>query len=121
MCWDNPSEFSPTVLTYSCLVERAISVCNVLRTDYQSTDATPQSPAGARLFPPVAIYGRSCPEVLCALLGIMAVPAPYMPLDLGQPSANWWPTLRACGVHTLLVEVSLFSVSAGLYLLWNSS
>ena len=60
---------------------------------------------------PVAIYGRSCPEVVCALLGVMSVPAPYMPLDLGQPVVGRWSTMKECGVCVVLIELSLFSVS----------
>lgn len=60
---------------------------------------------------PVAIYGRSCPEVVCALLGVMSLPAPYMPLDLSQPVASRWSTMQECGVRIVLIELSLFSVS----------
>lgn len=60
---------------------------------------------------PVAIYGRSCPEVVCALLGVMSLPAPYVPLDLGQPVASRWSAMQGCGVCVVLVELSLFTVS----------
>ena len=60
---------------------------------------------------PVAIYGRSCPEVVCALLGVMNLPAPYMPLDLSQPLIGRWSTMQEYGVHIVLIELSLFSVS----------
>ena len=60
---------------------------------------------------PVAIYSRSCPEVVCALVGVMSTPAPYMPLDLAQPLANRWSTMQECGVRLVLIELSLFSVS----------
>lgn len=60
---------------------------------------------------PVAIYGRSCPEVVCALLGVMGLPAPYMPLDLSQPVVGRWSTMQEYGVHIILIELSLLGVS----------
>ena len=111
-CWDSPDETSPTFLTYSNLLERAKKVCDALRRVRRSSgDVTTGPSVDARLPPPIAIYGRSCPEIVCALLGVMSSGAPYMPLALGQSSVSRWGTLHRCGVHTLLIELSLFNVS----------
>ena len=117
-CWDSPDEFSPRMFTYSCLIEHAQEI---RRTLISSNRTAPQASLGPMLShddshsksrAPVGIYGRGCPEVLCAILGIMAIPAPYMPLDLCQLPANRWRTLSTCGVNTLLIELSLFCVSS---------
>ena len=110
-CWDNPEDSSPRFLTYSCLMERAREIFNALKKDFipQSTPLPPSFEAWPT--PPVAIYGRSCPEVLCAVLGVMASSTPYLPVDLSQPSARIWSTLHACDIHTVLIELSLFNVS----------
>jgi acyl-CoA synthetase (AMP-forming)/AMP-acid ligase II len=113
VCWDSPDESSSRFLTYSFLFEQADVVCTTLRSFSQSmTDIASQEDGQS---PPVAIYGRSCPEVLCALLGVMSLPAPYMPLDLSQPVVNRWSTMQECGVRIVLIELSLFSVSITYY------
>ena len=108
VCWDNPEDPYPRFLTYSCLMERVREISNALKRDF-----VPQRPPSveASPTPPVGIYGRSCPEILCALLGVMACSTPDLPVDLAQPSVRIWSTLRACDVHTVLIEHSLFSVS----------
>ena len=98
MCWDNPEEPSPRFLTYSCIVERANEISRALTLHLYS-------------FTPVGIYGRGCPEVLCALLGVMAASAPYMPLDLGQPAVDRWSIMQERCVSVVLIELSLFDVS----------
>lgn len=32
----------------------------------------------------VALWAESCPEAVSGILGILSVPAVYMPMDLGQ-------------------------------------
>ena len=115
VCWDDPTESSARFLTYSCLIERADAVCTALRhvrsvslINHDDSVASSQEDRGPS---PVAIYSRSCPEVVCALVGVMSTPAPYMPLDLAQPLANRWSTMQECGVRLVLIELSLFSVS----------
>jgi acyl-CoA synthetase (AMP-forming)/AMP-acid ligase II len=113
LCWDSPDEPSARFLTYSFLFEQADAVCTTLRSFNQSTTESDNINICIEdgQSSPVAIYGRSCPEVLCALLGIMSLPAPYMPLDLSQSVASRWSTMREFGVHIILIELSLFSVS----------
>ena len=111
VCWDSPDESSPRFLTYSCLVERATDICRTLRSSYFIPTADHAASQEHRQPSPVAIHGRNCPEVLCALLGVMAVPAPFMPLDLGRPAVSRWSTLHNCGVCVVLIELSLFNVS----------
>ena len=118
VCWDSPDEPSAIrFLTYSCLFERADAVCTKLRSFSSTQSMTDSSLSGSDITDwqpsrsPVAIYGRSCPEVVCALLGVMSLPAPYMPLDLSQPVSSRWSTMQEYGVHIVLIELSLFSVS----------
>lgn len=112
VCWDSIDESSPRFLTYSCLVERTDTVCRTLRSFFNFIHPrTNHASQEDRQPSPVAIYGRSCPEILCALLGVMSLPAPYMPLDLGRPVVSRWSTMQGCGVCVVLIELSLFSVS----------
>ena len=126
-CWDNPDEFSPRLFTYSCLIEQSLEICSILRSSCRTTRTVqPYSSSSSSSEPqlmlshgscsrsraPVGIYGRNCSEVLCAVLGTMAVPSPYMPLDLCHPPRRRWKALFMCGVHTVLIELSLFDVSS---------
>lgn len=126
ICWDSADESSPIFLTYACLLERVEEIrtalrtnCNIISHSYDfATLPVPQLGktgtlnGASRSFPPIAIYGKSCPEVVCALLGVMSVPVAYMPVDFGHPTISRWSNLRMCGVQTVLIEISLFSVSS---------
>lgn len=113
VCWDSPDESSLRFLTYSRLVEQANVVCRTLKSCLNFDPITEHAPSTSQDYKqrsPVAIYGRGCPEVVCALLGVMSLPAPYMPLDLGQPVVGRWSTMEECRVHVVLIELSLFNV-----------
>ena len=86
-------------------------MCRTLKSSLFFVPTTDHAPSqDYRQSSPVAIYGRSSPEVVCAVLGVMSLPAPYMPLDLGQPALSRWCTMQECGVHIVLIELSVFSV-----------
>ena len=101
--WDD--FLAPSCLTYSVLVEKGCRVACYLR------HSASVSRGGT-----VGLYGSNCPDILCALLGILAVPAAYVPVDLAQPAAMKKHTLRKLGIkciilvhYTFLEVMTLFS------------
>ena len=58
----------------------------------------------------VGLYGRLCPEVLSAMLGVLAVPATYLPVDLSQPEQQRRCVLQAHGVGLVLVQFGFLNV-----------
>lgn len=92
VAWDDLQ--SPSFLTYSYLVENSCRFACYLR--HRVT----------RFFSgwTVGLYGSNCPEMLCALLGILAVPAAYVPVDLSQPAAMKEHTLKNLGVRCVVVH-----------------
>ena len=67
----------------------------------------------------IAVYGHTCPEVLSALIGIMSVPAAYLPLNILQASSNKIEMLWRSGVGVVVVQESLLNVSSG-YIMGNT-
>ena len=85
--------------TYSFLIERAIKIATYLG-----------HVLGGREHAVVAIYGTSSPEVLAALLGVLAVPAAYMPVGPDTPAATKETLLYRHHVSAVLVELTLLEV-----------
>lgn len=96
--WDDL--LAPSCLTYSVLVEKGCSVACYIRHSAWVSRGT------------VGLYGNNCPDVLCALLGILAVPAAYVPVDLAQPAAMKEHMLRKLGIQCILVHYTFLEVMA---------
>ena len=97
--WDDL--LAPSCLTYSVLVEKGCSVaCYIRHSAWVSCGGT------------VGLYGNNCPDVLCALLGILAVPAAYVPVDLAQPAAMKEHMLRKLGIQCILIHYTFLEVMA---------
>ena len=96
--WDDL--LAPSCLTYSVLVEKGCRVACYLRhsAHWASRGGT------------VGLYGSNCPDILCALLGILAVPAAYVPVDLAQPAAMKEHMLRKLGIQCILVHYTFLEV-----------
>lgn len=95
--WDDL--LAPSCLSYSVLVEKGCKVACYLRHTAWVT-------RGGM----VGLYGSNCPDVLCALLGILAVPAAYVPVDRAQPAAVNECTLRKLGIRCILVHYTFLEV-----------
>ena len=85
--------------SYSFLIERAVKIATYLR-----------HVLGYRESAVVAIYGTSNPEVLSAMLGVLAIPGAYMPVDLDRPPASKETLLRRHHVSVVVVELALVEV-----------
>lgn len=95
--WDDL--LAPSCLSYSVLVEKGCRVaCYLRHTAWVSRGGM------------VGLYGSNCPDVLCALLGILAVPAAYVPVDLAQPAEVKERTLRKLGIKCILVHYTFMEV-----------
>lgn len=108
---DDPSQGQTCFHTYSHLLHVAGRVRSALAalTAYRS---------------PIAIYGRNCPSVLAAVLGVMSLtgetPEPggppgvggvaCFPLALDEVSADQERSLQQCRVQVVLVEESVINV-----------
>ena len=99
VCWDDLEH--PYVWTYAELLTRAREITCNLRGSGLIQQAV------------VGLYGESCPEMLAAMLGILALPAAYLPVDLSQ--TDFMEVLREHGVDMLLVHLPLFQVCSYLY------
>ena len=60
--------------------------------------------------PRIGIYGSCSPEVLSGLLGILAVPGAYVPVDVSQPASVQGELMRKAGIAFLLVHHSSLEV-----------
>lgn len=70
---------------------------------------------------PVAIYGRICPDILVAILGVLASPlhnqrdvgvvkgVAYLPVDPSSGVNQW--KLQEFGVELVVIEISVLEVS----------
>ena len=87
------------VWSYSFLIERAVKIAAFLR------------PLLDVCVPSVfAIYGTSSPQVLSAVLGVLAVPGAYMPMGLDRSAATKEKLLRRHHVTLVVVELALVEV-----------
>ncbi|KAL5486532.1 hypothetical protein EMCRGX_G019026 [Ephydatia muelleri] len=84
------------VWSYSFLIERAVKIAAYLRC---LLDVCGPSV--------VAIYGSSSPEVLSAVLGVLAVPGAYMPMDLHKSAGAHEMLLRRHHASIVVVELAL--------------
>lgn len=96
--WDDL--LAPSCLSYSVLVEKGCRVACYLRHTAWVT-------RGGM----VGLYGSNCSDVLCALLGILAVPAAYVPVDRAQPAAVNERTLRKLGISNELTVSPLLMLA----------
>ena len=87
------------VWSYSFLIERAVKIAAYLRC---LLDVCGPSV--------VAIYGSSSPEVLSAVLGVLAVPGAYMPMDLHKSAGAHEMLLRRHHASIVVVELALVEV-----------
>ena len=111
--WDDPSQGQTCFHTYSHLLHVAGRVTSALAT----------LPA---LRSPVAIYGRNCPSVLAAVLGVMSLTREPLesgespgvggvacfPLALDEVPADQERSLQQCKVQVVLVEGTVINVRA---------
>ena len=104
--WDTHTDVIVCSLTYSELISNAYEISTYLQ---QNVQYPAENHIGLKSNP-ICIYGSNCPEVLSALLGIMALPGSFMPIDLAQPSAQKEHLLRKCGVGLVIVQLSLLQV-----------
>ncbi len=68
-CWDPCSGELQSMVTYSELQEKALQLATILR-DHHSACGN------------VGLYGECCPEVIAALIAVMAIPGAYVPLSI---------------------------------------
>ena len=103
--WDDLG--APLVETYSLLLERACRIACYLR--HHILDNAKKQDIETI---PVGVYGSSRPEVVSALLGIMAVPtAAYAPVDLFLPTNIRIDILKKLAVGIILVHHSHLEVA----------
>ena len=110
--WDNLENPSPCFLTYSELMSQVSNVAEVL-SNYLSLVSIP--------FAPVAVFGKSSPDILVAILGVLSSPlhfrceraergVAYLPVDMTS-YAEQWSKLQENEVELVLVEESALQVS----------
>lgn len=104
VAWDDLEV--PSVQSYAFLLERSALIACHLR---HLQAGLPLCQKGRAI---VGLYGSSNPEVLAALLGILAVPAAYIPVDLSQPAWTQRETLKRLGVCFILIHESLLEVGS---------
>ncbi len=96
-----------TVDTYSHLVDRACQIgCYLRRKLLPSASQAVSSCLGLL----IGVYGGSNPEVISCLLGIMAVPAVYIPVDLQLPAGSKVEMLKSLGAAAVLVHLTALKV-----------
>ena len=83
--------------TYGCMIERACILACYLRRKFNEISGQREEEA-AQPDRVVGILSESCSEALSAILGILAVPASFMPLNCGRGSYinpkfsfSWFP------------------------------
>ena len=110
MVWDDLVH-CPSFFTYSELMWQVQAVAKVL-SHHQSLTSSPGAP--------VSVYGKTCPEVLVAILGVLASPllnpqececVAYLPVDPSS-KVRQWEELKECGVELVVIETSVLEVSA---------
>ena len=109
--WDD-LESLPSVQTYSFLLQRACEVACYLRRIL--TESKNHGHAGGHAWgervPRIGIYGSCSPEVISGLLGILAIPGAYVPVDVSQPVAVQRELVRKASIALLLVHHSSLEV-----------
>ena len=117
--WDDPSQGQTCFHTYSHLLHVAGRVTSAL-----ATLPARRSPVAMRS--PVAIYGRNCPSVLAAVLGVMSLTGEPLepgespgvggvacfPLALDEVPADQERSLQQCEVQVVMVEGTVINVRA---------
>lgn len=106
LVWDDPfTPGPPCFLTYSDLLKSSQTI---------ALDLSSKITSGA----PIALYGRSCPQVITAVLAVMSLQAPgekggvaCLPVNLAEVAQEQGGCLRRCGVELILVELSGMEVS----------
>lgn len=63
----------------------------------------------------IGLYGIVCPELLAGLIGILSVPAAYLPLSILEASSNKIEVLWRSGVRVVVVQESFLDVSIYLW------
>ena len=110
IAWDDLE--APSVETYSSLVTRSGRIACYLRhlllKDGSQADRA-RNPGGDASI--VGLCGTSSPEVVSALLGILAVPAAYVPLDLSQPERVRNDMIKKAGLSAVMVHYTHLQVS----------
>ncbi len=93
---ENCSPWSPS---YSELQENALQLatCTILK-DHHSACGN------------VGLYGECCPEVIAALIAVMAIPGAYIPLSVHQPLKQRVEFLRKNEIDIILVQESVLEV-----------
>ena len=125
----------PSIQTYSFLLHRACKVACYLR--HTLTESKTKNrlydhaglaglarnkPIWGGMVPRIGIYGSCNPEVISGLLGILAVPGVYVPVDVSQPVCVQRELMKKASVSLLLVHHSFLNVSTVVKgLLINSS
>ena len=85
------------MVTYSELQEKALQLATILR-DHHAACGN------------VGLYGECCPEVIAALIAVMAIPGAYVPLSIHQPLKQRVEFLRKNDIDIILVRESVLEV-----------
>ena len=96
-CWDPCSGELLSMVTYSELQEKALQLATILRNHHSACGN-------------VGLYGECCPEVIAALIAVMAIPGAYVPLSIHQPLKQRVEFLRKNGIDIILVQESVLEV-----------
>ncbi len=86
------------MVTYSELQEKALQLATILRDHHEAYNSN------------VGLYGESCPEVIAALIAVMAISGAYVPLSVHQPLKQRVEFLRKNGIDIILVRESVLEV-----------
>ncbi len=84
------------MVTYSELQENALQLATILRDHGVCNN--------------VGLYGECCPEVIAALIAVMALPGAYVPLSIHQPLQQRLKFLHKNGIDMILVQESVLEV-----------
>lgn len=105
LIWEeDDAETTMAVSTYGFLMQQANAVARHLRT--MSLLMTPSE----RRSEGVCLFGLACPELLSGLLGVLAAPVAFMPVDLSQPAHVITSMLKTLGISVVLVDVHYLEV-----------
>lgn len=107
LAWDDL--FHPAAVeTYSNLVERACRIACYLRKTLLPPLGSVEHGGTSAL--PVGVYGANSPEVVSCLLGVMAVPAAYVPVDRELPVGSKVEVLTRLAARAIMVHLTAVKV-----------
>lgn len=111
LIWEEDvAETTAAVSTYGFLMQQAFTVARHLRMMPSLMVPPGQTMALGQRSEGVCLFGLACPELLSGLLGVMAAPAAFVPVDVSQPANVSTSMLRALGISVVLVDVHYLEV-----------